>query len=110
MFPIGTTEKDGKRIKAYIATSDGTDAVTGRQRCISLSVDLNAFFSGAGTQNNPAKMRMRAGEPGTRITFDGDKNDPFEPVPGLRVWKGAIDIDPDCGMVISAEQAGKHGD
>jgi hypothetical protein len=103
--PIGTVEKGGKKINAYIATAKGKDPVTGQKRRIGLSVDFNSLFSGAGTRGNPAKMSMRAGDPGTRITFDGDENDPFEPVPGLHVWQGAMDIDPECGLVIHAEKA-----
>ncbi len=48
-------------------------------------------------------LESGVGEPGTRITFDGDKTDPFEPIPGLRVWGGSIDIDPECGMIVRAK-------
>ena len=102
---IGTSEKGGKYFKAYLATADGKDPISGEQRRMSFSIDLNAFFSGAGTRGNPAKMHMRTGEPGTRITFEGNKDDAFEPVPGLRVWQGAIDIDPECGLIIRAKRA-----
>ena len=40
------------------------------------------------------------GVPGTRITFNGDPNLPFRFVPGLDLWKGAIDIDPNGGLLI----------
>jgi hypothetical protein len=59
---------------------------------------MDSFFT-----TGEATLDSGIGEPGTRITFDGDENDPFEPIPGLRVWDGSIDIDPECGMIVQAK-------
>jgi uncharacterized protein len=102
---IGKAEKNNKKINAYIVDTKGIDPVSGEERRIGFSADINLLFSGAGTRDNPAKMSMRVGEPGTRITFEGDENDPFEPIPGLTIWNGSIDIDPECGVLTHTNKA-----
>jgi hypothetical protein len=100
---IGTTEKNGKKIKVYVVITEGKDSTSGEARRLGFSADITSLFLGIGAGNNNAKMSMSMGEPGTRITFDGDENNPFEPIPGLRVWDGAVDIDPHCGLMIHAK-------
>jgi ankyrin repeat protein len=104
---IGTTEREGKNTKVYAASTGGKDPISGEARRIGISIDVNSLFlnANAGSRGNPLKGNMKVGEPGTRITFGGDKNHPFEPIPGLRLWNGAIDIDPECGLLIEAERA-----
>jgi hypothetical protein len=91
--PIGTTERSGKTINVYVVITEGKDESSGEARRLGFSV------------SKTAKTNMRMGEPGTRISFDGDENDPFEPIPGVRIWDGAVDIDPQCGLVIRAKGA-----
>jgi hypothetical protein len=95
-FPLDG-ESNGKKTPLYFANSSGKDPVSGESRRISYTVNLDSFFTtGMGT------LETGIGKPGTRITFAGDENDPFEPIPGLLVWDGAIDIDPECGMLVRA--------
>jgi hypothetical protein len=104
---FSTTGRAGKKTKVYVVSTGGRDPVSGEARRIGISIDLSSLFlsANAGSRSKPLKGGMRVGEPGTRITFGGDKNHPFEPVPGLRLWNGAIDIDPECGLLIDAERA-----
>ncbi len=98
-------ERNGEKTKVYFANIVGTDPISGQRRRMSYSLNIGSIFLGAGTRNNPARMDTGVGAPGTRITFDGDEKTPFEPIPGLRVWSGAIDIDPDCGMIVHAKRS-----
>ncbi len=101
-IPIGKTKKNGKEYNVYAAIIEGKDLVSGKRRGVGFSADMSSLF----LSGNPImKMNMRVGEPGTRITFEGNENDPFEPIPGLRIWDGAIDIDPECGLMIHAKSA-----
>jgi len=67
-----------------------------RPGSLSFAISSNSFLNprGGGT------MTMCAGEPGTRITFGGDRDLPFSLVPGLELWPGSVDIDPKEGLAI----------
>jgi hypothetical protein len=83
----------------YQANVAGTDTVTGESR-------RYGFGTGAfDPMKNRMVLRSRVGEPGTRLTFHGDAEHPFSPVPGISVWDGSIDIDPKCGLMIHAKSA-----
>ena len=86
---------NGEPAKLYRARVDGTDEVTGEPRRIGMTVDAAALLSG-----ETGTMTMHFGQPGTRITVDSESGAPFQPVPSISIVKGAVDIDPECGVIV----------
>ena len=93
------------QLAVYEVIVSGVDPVAGETRRIRISFRGDLFTG----ETSTGQTGFSFGSPGTRITFDGDKWTPFSPVPELAVWDGAIDIDPDCGVVISPGTQGGWG-
>lgn len=86
---------NGEPAKLYRARVDGTDDETGEPRRIGMMMDAAALFSG-----ETGTLKMHFGAPGTRITVDSESGAPFQPVPSISIVKGALDIDPECGVIV----------
>jgi len=83
--------EDKAKITYYVVRVNvaGKDPKTGQQRRFALG----------GTPLSSATHDF-VGAPGTRLTFEGAQDTALRIVPGIVLWRGAIDIDPTLGVLI----------
>jgi hypothetical protein len=88
------TVKDEDNIIAYVFSANvgGKDKVTKLQRRIGQVIPILS-----------EKSYDAAGTVGTRITFGGSKEDPLAIVPGVLLWQGAINVDPQFGVFLDQD-------
>ncbi|MFT5153320.1 MAG: ankyrin repeat protein [Planctomycetota bacterium] len=95
-----TQDKTGA--PAYLSVTSGIDDEIGVERCFETIVDMASLIIGRkvgpGTYRRDGTADLTVtpmGVAGTRMTFLGDAQHPFEPIPGLKVWQGALEVDLD---------------